>query len=212
MMSIHSTRLLFGAEPLFTGLSELRRARRGNKISRFLRPFFSHKQLKRIVGTNLAVLAIASSTLPQIHAADPEASEQIISVKNTQVETTLAVSLPIKNIIINQYFSLWHPGIDLDGETGDTIMAITKGVVTEVARSRFAYGNAVTVKHGGEMTSLYAHLSKIEVTEGQEVEAGEKLGEMGSTGWSTGSHLHLEIHENGRPINPLTVLPIWTQR
>jgi len=210
-----SKRLSFtapGTELFFSYFATLRRARRGNIISRFLRPFFSHKQLKRIVGTNLAVLAMASSTLPQIHAADPEASEQIISVKNTQVETTLAVSLPIKNIIINQYFSLWHPGIDLDGETGDTIMAITKGVVTEVARSRFAYGNAVTVKHGGEMTSLYAHLSKIEVTEGQAVLAGEKLGEMGSTGWSTGSHLHLEVRENGRPINPLSILPIWNQR
>lgn len=201
-----------GTELLFSYFATLRRIRRGNKISRLLRPFFSHKQLKRIVGTNLAVLAMASSTLPQIHAADPEPSEQIISVKNTQVETTVAVSLPTKNIIINQYFGMWHPGIDLDGETGDTITAITKGIVAEVVHSKFAYGNAVTIKHGGEMTSLYAHLSKIEVSVGQSVEAGEKLGEMGSTGWSTGSHLHLEVHENGRPINPLMVLPIWNQR
>jgi murein DD-endopeptidase MepM/ murein hydrolase activator NlpD len=81
------------------------------------------------------------------------------------------------------------------------------GFVEEISYSRLAYGNAVIVNHGNKITSLYAHLSKIEVEKGQEVNIETKLGEMGATGRAWGDHLHLEIRDHGYPINPFSVLP-----
>ena len=81
------------------------------------------------------------------------------------------------------------------------------GRVFAINYSRYAYGNAILIYHGSEITSLYAHLSKINVTPNQEVTTDMVIGEMGATGRSFGDHLHLEIRDNGVPINPLTVLP-----
>ena len=95
----------------------------------------------------------------------------------------------------------------MDGLTGDPITPIRKGKVLSISRSKFAYGNSIIVDHGEGMTSLYAHLSKIEVVEGQEVDTFDEIGKMGATGRSSGDHLHLEIRDHGVPVNPLTVLP-----
>jgi murein DD-endopeptidase MepM/ murein hydrolase activator NlpD len=81
------------------------------------------------------------------------------------------------------------------------------GVVAEIQHSRFAYGNAVIINHDGNLTSLYAHLSKIDVKEGQSITTLTKIGEMGATGHAFGDHLHLEIRKNGLPINPFSILP-----
>ena len=62
------------------------------------------------------------------------------------------------------------------------------------------------INHGSGFKSLYAHLAKITVNEGDEVDKNTVLGTVGSTGWSTGSHLHLEVYDNGRTFNPLTIL------
>jgi murein DD-endopeptidase MepM/ murein hydrolase activator NlpD len=85
------------------------------------------------------------------------------------------------------------------------------GVIENVSYSRFAYGNAVIINHGNGITSLYAHLSIVEAEEGQEVTMDTKLGEMGATGRSFGDHLHLEVRDHGRAINPLSVLPLKSQ-
>lgn len=118
-----------------------------------------------------------------------------------------SVRLPTLNFVLNQKYTFFHPGIDLDGETGDPLFPIAKGVVTATENSRFAYGKAIYIDHGSDYVSLYAHLSEIKVTEGQFVDIDTEIGLMGSTGRSTGSHLHLEIRKNGMAINPLSVLP-----
>jgi murein DD-endopeptidase MepM/ murein hydrolase activator NlpD len=74
-------------------------------------------------------------------------------------------------------------------------------------RARDGYGNTVFIDHGNNLTSRYAHLSKIEVKVGDKVNMDTEIGKLGITGRTTGPHLHLEIHENGKAINPLTVLP-----
>lgn len=84
---------------------------------------------------------------------------------------------------------------------------VMAGTVEAIQYSGFAYGNAVLVRHGDNFSSLYAHLSKITVSEDQKVDLHTVIGEVGSTGRSSGDHLHLEIRENGRPINPLSMLP-----
>ena len=95
----------------------------------------------------------------------------------------------------------FHGGIDFRGKVGDEVVTTADGVV-EKAEYVKGYGKHVVIKHKKGYKTLYGHLSSIEVTKGQKVEAGEKIGEIGSTGRSTGPHLHYEIIRYGRTINP----------
>ncbi len=93
-----------------------------------------------------------------------------------------------------------HAGIDIGG--GGTITAAKAGTVTYAGWHR-TFGNYVKIDHGNGLSSLYAHmLSNLGVSTGQSVSQGQRLGTMGTTGASTGVHLHFEIHENGQPVNP----------
>lgn len=98
-----------------------------------------------------------------------------------------------------------HTGIDIGAPSGTSIKCADAGVVIH-AGWLGAYGNAVVVDHGGGISTLYGHMSSISVREGQQVSAGDKLGAVGSTGWSTGPHLHFEVRQNGDPVNPWTYL------
>ncbi len=95
----------------------------------------------------------------------------------------------------------FHAGVDYGGNTGDPIQASASGVVTQVA-SRTGYGNTVIIDHGGGWSTLYAHLSRFDVSVGDQVAIGETIGGVGNTGWSTGPHLHFEIRYRGSPRDP----------
>jgi len=106
-------------------------------------------------------------------------------------------------------FQLFHTGIDIadpNREIGDPVIAFTKGKVVKIGISSIGYGKYVKVDHGHFITSVYAHLDTINVSEGREVDAGAILGTRGSTGWSTGPHLHFEIRVFGIPVNPRVFL------
>lgn len=95
----------------------------------------------------------------------------------------------------NHYTSGMHNGIDFGGSTGTTIMAAADGKVVGTGDlGQFAYGKWITINHGNGLVTLYGHLSKISVSPGKSVEKGDKIGEMGSTGFSTGSHLHFTVY------------------
>ncbi|MGL4797918.1 MAG: M23 family metallopeptidase [Cellulosilyticaceae bacterium] len=94
-----------------------------------------------------------------------------------------------------------HKGIDIGATKGDPIFAAAKGVVTD-ARYMNGYGYAVFIDHQNGLETRYAHASKLYVTAGQEVEKGEKIAAVGSTGNSTGPHLHFEIRQDGKAMNP----------
>lgn len=104
---------------------------------------------------------------------------------------------------ISQYYGYRHTGIDVDGEFGDPIYAADSGTVTS-AGWYGGYGLQVTINHGNGITTRYAHLQKLYVSAGQGVSRGQTLGEEGSTGWSTGSHLHYEVMVNGSYVNPFS--------
>lgn len=98
-----------------------------------------------------------------------------------------------------------HQGVDWAGPSGTPILATASGVVTHAGRQS-GFGNLVIIQHDFGIETYYAHLSSISVREGQRVSRGERIGGMGSTGRSTGVHLHYEIRVGGRPINPLTYI------
>lgn len=99
----------------------------------------------------------------------------------------------------------FHAGLDFSGNTGDPIQAAASGTVIQV-KYREGYGNTVMIDHGDGWTTLYAHLSSFAVGLGAQVALGQTIGAIGSTGWSTGPHLHFEIRFEGVPQDPAKYL------
>ncbi len=98
-----------------------------------------------------------------------------------------------------------HKGIDFDANTGDAVSAAADGVVSFVG-VKSGYGNVVEIDHGNGYTTLYAHNSAFTVRVGDLVRAGQQVAKAGSTGRSTGPHIHFEVHVNGVAVNPLPYL------
>lgn len=97
--------------------------------------------------------------------------------------------------------SQFHKGIDFQARTGDPVLAVADGVVA-FAGAKSGYGNVVDVDHGNGYVTRYAHNSRLVVREGDLVRAGQQVALAGSTGRSTGAHVHFEVWENGRVVNP----------
>lgn len=98
-----------------------------------------------------------------------------------------------------------HAGLDFAAPTGTPILAAAGGVVSET-EVHPAFGNMLKIDHGNGLQTLYAHASRIDVRIGQIVRAGQQIAEVGTSGRSTGSHLHFEVHANGTPQNPARFL------
>jgi len=101
-------------------------------------------------------------------------------------------------------YSRMHTGVDFAAPTGTPIFAAGDGVVNYAGR-KGGYGKYVRIRHNGEFSTAYAHLSRMHVRNGERVEQGEVIGRVGSTGMSTGPHLHYEIIRNGKKVNPMGV-------
>lgn len=203
-------------EPIIPRLSHLRKFKSGNKVSRIFRHIFEHKRVKSLFGRNLALAILAASFIPGQPAIFdgielPEPLEQVEITTPTTTDTPLTtqrgVRYPLETVKQTQGYTFYHGGVDFDGITGDAVYPIMVGIVVHVQYSQYAYGNAVALDHGSGIQSLYAHLSKINVNLGQTVDLNTPLGEVGTTGRAYGDHLHLEVRENGRNINPYTILP-----
>jgi murein DD-endopeptidase MepM/ murein hydrolase activator NlpD len=98
-----------------------------------------------------------------------------------------------------------HAGVDLAAPQGTPIYAMHAGTVV-LSRWEGGYGYAVIIDHGDGVKSLYGHTSQLLVSEGQEVSAGERIALVGNTGFSFGPHLHLEVHINDAPVEPVAWL------
>lgn len=100
-----------------------------------------------------------------------------------------------------------HKGLDFRGKRGEIVKSTASGKVTYAGR-RGGYGNCIVINHGNGFETYYGHLSRILISEGAQVKAGDNIGKIGSTGRSTGPHLHYEIHKNGKIINPRSFLTL----
>ena len=98
-----------------------------------------------------------------------------------------------------------HAGVDIDGVTGEEVQAVAAGIVV-VSRSEGKYGRTIVIDHGSGLTTLYAHASRLLVDEGDRVEQGEAIAEVGATGNAHGSHLHFEVRSDGHPVDPTPFL------
>jgi len=99
----------------------------------------------------------------------------------------------------------YHNGIDIVNRPGTVILAAMAGLVADVGFN-YNYGNYVILKHASQYQTLYGHLTRSVVSRGQRVQQGDKIGELGTTGYSTGPHLHFSIFRNGQPVDPLRFL------
>ena len=107
---------------------------------------------------------------------------------------------------ITQYYWWRHPAVDIGGPLGTPIYAAESGTVTTAGWSNGGYGYYIIIDHGNGIKTLYAHSSKLYVKKGEKVSRGQTIMAMGSTGWSTGPHLHFEVQFNGYKQNPLSYI------
>lgn len=171
----------------------------------------------------LAMAAAPSATRTAVAAEAPQAhSAPIAPPIKAEVEPAgpvtrkLAFDMPVKGYAINSRFGLRrlaseskaraHNGIDIAAPKGTAVFAAAEGRVLRSGYQAGGYGNFIELRHPNGMTTIYAHLSRIDVASGQEVAHGQRIGLVGSTGFSTGPHLHFEVKRNGGQVNPERVL------
>jgi len=143
-----------------------------------------------------------------------ELAEQAKKSSNTKYTGgTMTWPLPGHYVITSKFGNRLHPvlkkyslhtGVDIAGSgcNGDPVVAAAAGTVIKATYSN-SYGNYVVIDHGGGITTLYAHSSKLLVKAGDKVKAGQQIMKVGTTGYSTGPHLHFEVRKNGSYLNPL---------
>lgn len=125
--------------------------------------------------------------------------------------STVPAIWPTTGVVTSPYGLRWggsdfHPGIDIANDLGTPIVATADGVVEYAGWNSGGYGNMVDINHGNGMMTRYGHASQVLVTAGQQVARGQVIALMGSTGFSTGPHVHYEVHVNGQRVNPISYL------
>ena len=130
-----------------------------------------------------------------------------IASATTKIDLGMTLIKPVASgyTITSRYGARWgstHTGLDVAAPTGTTIVAPAGGTVTYVNYSNVSYGNCIKISHGNGVETLYAHCSALYVSVGETVSQGQAIATVGSTGNSTGPHLHLEIRVNGTTVNP----------
>jgi murein DD-endopeptidase MepM/ murein hydrolase activator NlpD len=161
-----------------------------------------------------------SQLLDQLERRVSQRDVQMSALENVILQRELREQIvpdgrPVKHGYISSYFGdrqdpfdgheAFHKGVDFAGTLGADVVAVAAGVVT-FAGSRSGFGSVVEVNHGGGLVTRYAHNRENVVSVGQTVQRGQTLALMGSTGRSTGPHVHFEVLRNGTPINPVAFI------
>lgn len=152
------------------------------------------------------VIVVPEGIKPQARGSSATPRTRFVTPNAGTVVASGAFAWPT-NGSISQGFAWYHKGIDIANRAAPNVVAADSGTVIVAGwPDNYGYGNRVIVDHGNGYQTLYAHLSSIYVRVGQTVNRGDALGKMGSTGRSTGTHLHFEIRKSGTFLNPLGVL------
>lgn len=181
-----------------------------NRLSKFLRHKIEGTTISELIGIPLTALVFIAAILVPETIAGFDSAEVYFDTGITTINVVVAPSRfrwPLASFGFSQGFFGGHQGLDLTNPAGTPVYPVSEGKVVHAANTYTGYGKHVIVKHDNAMTSTYAHLSVIRVKTGDRVTKETELGAVGSTGWATGNHLHLEIHQNGISLNPMEVLP-----
>jgi murein DD-endopeptidase MepM/ murein hydrolase activator NlpD len=144
----------------------------------------------------------------QLEAKEKEVTKKLEALRYGTAPGKIA--FPAKGILTSSFgmrvspitgVNMMHSGIDIGARAGVPVIAAGSGEILQ-ASYMGGYGNAVLIYHGGGLATLYAHLSGFAVETGQQVKQGQIIGYVGSTGFTTGPHLHFEVRVNGIPVNP----------
>lgn len=200
-------------------LTRLKLRRRGrfsqsSFVSLILRPVLEKNRVSSVMGAPLfAAMMMGANFFPTTQDQLTSAvaaqlnPDQVLEVKLQSIETVHSdpyYKFPVIEYLgVSQYFQLGHPALDIRAVMGSPVVAMDRGVVDQVIYDRFGYGRHVIIRHAEGVETVYAHMELILVQTGQVIEAGEIVGTIGMTGWSTGPHLHFEVRENGYQVNPL---------
>jgi murein DD-endopeptidase MepM/ murein hydrolase activator NlpD len=184
----------------------LPKTRVSHPVSKLLRPVFEMRQIRALFGGIIASTGLLVNLI--IYMPTVSKVEALGNVEEMAITTNERINVGVlpETTGVSQGFQAFHPGIDLTAPAGAAIYPVDSGTVILVSNLKTGYGRFVVVAHNQTLTSLYAHMGKIMVEEGQRVEKEIQLGEVGLTGHTTGYHLHLEVRKNGVAINPLPYL------
>ena len=184
---------------------------RSNHVSKFFRHTFEHKLARKAISASLTLLVMSFGLMSNLLASETQATEVALinQPESHQLITQTTLDKPL-NGRLAQGFHGFHRGIDLLAPLGTPITPIADGVVSEVSLGRPGWGNTLMVDHGNGLFSRYAHMKEIRVIEGEQISKDQALGTVGMTGWTTGPHLHLEVYQNGRAVDPAAILPAFS--
>ena len=160
--------------------------------------------------------ASVAPVTPEAEARPVAAPLQAVARPAGPVIGKMSFSAPLKGYRVNSPFGLrklsieakarLHKGVDIAAPMGTRVYATAPGQVVRAGYQAGGYGNFIEVKHPNGMSSIYAHLSRIEVANGEKVTPDQVIGRVGSTGYSTGPHLHFEMRQGGVQVNPAKVV------
>lgn len=194
-------------------------------LLRLILVFFTNKNdIKLILVVFLFVLLLPVMTVLVIaNTGIPAISNELVKANTTTHQIQIhdptgklvamidaSTTWPVPGMVTLEFgendlpYQPFHTGIDIADKSGDPVTTFMKGTVIETTSLSWGYGNYVVIDHGNNITSLYGHLSEIDVTKGQSVQPGDVIGKEGQTGWATGPHVHFEIRVFGIPVNPRT--------
>ena len=152
----------------------------------------------------LALIGYFPNFAPDMKPATVLAQEPVSEIQSEIISQPIRLPHPG---YLSAKFSKYHQGIDIATGLGMPVRAILDGSVESTTFSFWGYGNHVIISHQNGLKSLYAHMGRIYVTQGQEVTQDSIMGEVGMTGFTSGPHTHLEITKYGNYIDPQTLLP-----
>lgn len=184
--------------------AEANQAVSGGQDERFSALFNNWRSLE---STNVPALAAVAEAQSQAGIAKP-----IAGLRASREQVSIPSRMPLGGMTLTSEYGMRvhpvtgrraaHKGIDLAAPTGTPIFATADGMVSRASWFS-SYGLYVSIEHGGEIQTRYAHMSRLNVAEGQRVSKGDVIGYVGSTGRSTGPHLHYEVRVDGAAVNPV---------
>lgn len=205
-------RMIFGIEPMDESIWE--GGTGGSEVNQYFNSLANSEEIisstKERVNKIKYKLELQKSSLDTIYSLAKQREAKLLSVPS--IKPVQEDKLKRKMRHMSGYGIRIHPvhkvnkfhrGIDFTAPTGTAIQATGNGKVIRVQRRKIGYGNNVIIDHGFGYTTLYAHMSEINVKKGEKVKKGQQIGKIGSTGTSTAPHLHYEVRINDKAVNPI---------